>query len=93
LAFTRAISDEDYGAFEWQANGFAGRLLVPIESLRSELTKAIDIIAKNNLLQLVRDNPDQVLARISSRISDIFEVSAEVIETRARREDVWPPKL
>jgi hypothetical protein len=57
------------------------------------LTKAIDIIAKNNLLQLVRDNPDQVLARISSRISDIFEVSAEVIETRARREDVWPPKL
>ncbi|MCX7025321.1 MAG: ImmA/IrrE family metallo-endopeptidase [Spirochaetes bacterium] len=93
LAFTRAISDEDYRAFEWQANEFAGRLLVPIENLRSELDKAVAIIMQNNLSHLVRENPDQVLARISSRIADAFDVSAEVIETRAMREEVWPPPV
>jgi len=37
IAFTRSISDEDYSAFEWQANEFAGRLLVPVEHLKCEL--------------------------------------------------------
>lgn len=92
VSFTRSISDDEYQSFEWQANEFAGRLLVPANVLKQELGKALGIMEKQNLLDLVEKNPDLVISRISAWISGKFDVSDEVIETRARRELIWPPE-
>ena len=48
---------------------------------------------KQNVLDLVEKNPDLVISRISAWIYGKFDVSDEVIETRARRESIWPPEL
>jgi hypothetical protein len=62
-----------------------------MEHLHRELDRALEAIESHHLTHLVRESPDQVLAQISTKIGDVFDVSAEVIETRAVRESLWPP--
>ncbi len=90
--FILNVSEKEYGGFEWQANEFAGRLLVPYPQLTTEFDKILKIIEENELSQYLENDPDAVLSRISPMLCKPFGVSAVVIETRFKREGLWPPK-
>ncbi len=92
MEFVRSLKDEDYSAMEYQANEFAGRLLVPKNRFMEEMSKAIQLLRENGLEHLLKDNPGQLLASIAVRISRLFDVSEEVIQKRAEREGLWPPR-
>jgi len=91
--FVRDISDYEYSSFEWQANEFAGRLLVPHSDLVLAIEQAANIITENKLIDYLENDPDAVLSRISPMICKPFGVSADVIKRRAEREGLWPPEL
>ncbi len=87
------LSDTDYTNFEYQANEFAGRLLVPREELVREIANAVEVLKSNNLLDQIKADPYAVLSTISTRIGRTFGVSSEVIERRVERERLWPPDV
>lgn len=93
-SFIVEMSDIEYRSFEWQANEFAGRLLVPVEGLDSILSEACTMLKNDKKLTdyLARD-PDAVLSRISPQLCKPFGVSEEAIEKRVKREGLWPPKF
>ena len=91
--FVENLPDAEYRGFEWQANEFAGRFLVPRDALVLGLEKAIQDIKANNLISLLEREPDLVLSRISPTICRLFGVSEQVIERRLEREGLWPCKL
>jgi len=89
----QSLSDTEYRNFEYQANEFAGRLLVPREDLNHEIENALDVLKRNNLMEFLKMDPYAVLARISPQLAKPFGVSTDVIETRVRRENLWPPNV
>ena len=88
-----ALLEKEYMGYEWQANEFAGRLLVPRKRLEEEMMKVLRSINDKELLEHLVANPDAVLAQMSHSLSQPFGVSEEVIEKRIEREGLWPPKL
>lgn len=90
--FVNTVPEKEYSNFEWQANEFAGRLLVPFSELKNEFDKAIKIIEENKLGQYLESDSDAVLSRISPALCKPFGVSTVVIEKRVEREGLWPPK-
>ena len=90
--FILNVPEKEYSGFEWQANEFAGRLLVPYPELMTEFDKILKMIEENNLNQYLENDPDAVLSRISPALCKPFGVSTVVIETRVKREGLWPPK-
>ena len=91
--FILNVPENEYRSFEWQANEFAGRLLVPHPELQAEMEKVSDILIENNLVPFLEKDPDAVLSRISPMLCKPFGVSTEVIEKRVKREGLWPPKV
>jgi hypothetical protein len=91
--FILNIPENEYSNFEWQANEFAGRLLVPHPHLVSAIKQATALIKENNLTDYLENDPDAVLSRVSPMICKPFGVSTEVIKTRVVREGQWPPEL
>jgi Zn-dependent peptidase ImmA (M78 family) len=89
--FIQNIPEKEYGNFEWQANEFAGRLLVPYVELRKALDETLSRLGNSNLREYLAKDPDAVLSGISPSICRHFGVSSGVIETRIRREGMWPP--
>jgi len=90
--FILGVPERDYGYFEWQANEFAGRLLVPRVELKKEIEKAYKAIRESpDLIRYLERESDAVLSRVSPMLRKPFGVSTDVIETRARREGLWPP--
>jgi Zn-dependent peptidase ImmA (M78 family) len=87
------LPEADYTYFEYQANEFAGRLLVPREVLIHEIENASDVLKRNKMLDHIKSDPYAVLSAISTRIGKTFGVSFEVIERRAEREKLWPPDI
>jgi len=83
----------EYRSFEYQANEFAGRLLVPREDLIHEIEKSVETLKRNNMLEYLKGDPYAVLSRISPQLAKPFGVSTDVIETRVKREDLWPPDV
>lgn len=91
-SFIDGIPEKNYRDFEWQANEFAGRLLVPPAELEKEIKKVYEVIKENNeLIRYLEMDPDAVLSGVSPMLCKPFGVSTDVIETRARREGLWPP--
>lgn len=90
--FTNNLPESEYASFEWQANEFAGRLLVPYDMLKSEVGKVYEIIQKDSDLRdyLNRDQ-DAVLSRVAPSLRRKFSVSEKVIKKRVQREGLWPP--
>lgn len=86
------IPDREYGFFEYQANEFAGRVLVPREKLIAELKNCLQSVKELGLLDFVATDPGAVLSRISPALCKPFGVSDQVIERRVEREGLWPPK-
>jgi hypothetical protein len=89
--FMMNISDRQYGFFEYQANEFAGRALVPREMLIKEMGSCIQELQKNGLINLVTKDPAAVLSSMSATLCKPFGVSDQVIERRVEREGIWPP--
>jgi len=89
--FMGEVPESEYRSCEWQANEFAGRLLVPRHILKSEIEKLNKMIRESNLADYTSKDPDAVLLRISPALCRIFGVSEEVIEKRLEREKLWPP--
>jgi hypothetical protein len=90
--FMSEIPDQQYGFFEYQANEFAGRVLVPRESLISELERCVQMVKEAGLQQLIESDPGSVLSSISPMLCKPFGVSNAVIEMRVAREELWPLK-
>ena len=90
--FMENIPDREYGFFEYQANEFAGRALVPRERLVLELKNCLKKVQEVGLLGLVTTDPGAVLSSISPTLCKPFGVSDQVIERRVEREGLWPPK-
>jgi Zn-dependent peptidase ImmA (M78 family) len=88
-----SLPDTEYGFFEYQANEFAGRLLVPREDLVHEIENALKLLELNNMLEYLKADPNAVLSRISTQLSRPFGVSTDVIERRVDREKLWPPDV
>lgn len=91
--FMLNIPDREYGFFEYQANEFAGRTLVPCDRLVAELEVCLQKVKEVGMLDLVATDPSAVLSRISSTLCRPFGVSYKVIERRVEREELWPPKI
>jgi len=88
-----SLPDTEYRYFEYQANEFAGRLLVPREDLVQEIEKSIETLKRNNMLEYLKGDPYAVLSGITPRLARIFGVSSDVIERRVDREKLWPPDI
>lgn len=86
LEFVNAIGEEQHRWAEWQADCFAGLILVPSEPLESKLREAHKKVVAQGL------SPDDPAARgyMADWISDFFEVSAQVIETRLVYDKLLP---
>jgi hypothetical protein len=92
--FILNMSDGDYRDYEWQANEFAGRLLVPSNMLKAAIGEAYVMFKTDkNLIAYLNKDPDAVLSRVSPQLGRIFGVSEPVIEKRVVREKLWPPKI
>jgi hypothetical protein len=91
--FILNVPENEYRNFEWQANEFAGRLLVPYRELESQMDKVREILRDNDLIPFLETDADAVLSRISPMLCKPFGVSAEVVEKRVKREGLWPPKV
>jgi Zn-dependent peptidase ImmA (M78 family) len=87
-----SIDDEDYGWLEYQANMFAGFVLIPDYALQPRFEdalrrthKEIDLAKKSNL---VRDQYiDFVVSSIARTLAPSFNVSAVCMETRIARDN------
>ena len=89
--FIYELPEKEYRRCEWQANEFAGRLLVPHYILKPEIERLYKIIREEKLTDYILQDPDAVLLRISPELRRVFGVSEEVIERRLEREGLWPP--
>ena len=90
--FTMTMPETEYRNFEWQANEFAGRFLVPYKRLQVAIEKTYEMLkTDNNLINYLTKDPDAVLSRVSPQLCKPFGVSETVIETRVKREGLWPP--
>lgn len=82
-----AISDEDHGWLEFQANAFAGLVLVPPEHLAKQFDHAVKEAARSNVsLADASEAGREIVARSLARP---FEVSPEVMERRIEKDGVW----
>lgn len=91
-SFIENIPDKEYKSFEWQANEFAGSLLVPRKRLLEEIQKIYEKIKKENMLELLEKYPLDILSRVSINLSQPFGISTTVIERRVEVEKIWPPE-
>lgn len=89
IEFYQSLADEDYKWLELQANMFAGRLLVPVEPLRSHAEKAWDLIKDFRDQEFLRTEP--ALDYVASFVAEPFLVNPPVISRRLSIEGLWPP--
>ena len=90
--FINYLPESEYGSFEWQANEFAGRFLVPYEALLARVNELPEVLRQMNLLNYLEREPDAVISRVSPFLRKPFGVSEDVIERRVKEEKLWPPK-
>jgi hypothetical protein len=81
----RSIPTQQYAWLEWQANFFAGHVLVPPRELREALDKCIARIEDEGL----RASDESLRAFIEKHIAGGFSVSSEVIHRRIEGDDLW----
>lgn len=91
--FMTNVSEAEYNDFEWQANEFAGKFLVPYDFLATKVKEAIKIIKQKKLVEHLRQEPDAVLSRVAPFLRKPFGVSEIVIKNRVQNEELWPPQI
>jgi|SRR5271157_3598362 len=80
--FVMNFPEAEYRSFEWQANEFAGSLLVPRNRLLEEIAHCKEMLKERGLIHLWDENREQVLVSMSPLLGRVFGVSDEVIERR-----------
>lgn len=81
--------EREYRSFEWQANEFAGRLLVPREMLIAELNQACDEARRYGDQGLIQADKELFIERAAPRLCRPFGVSEDVIVRRVREETLF----
>lgn len=76
--FTTGIGEDDYRWLEWQARCLAGLLLVPKKQLTEHFSIAVGKAREHNL----NADSEPAIDYICDWVSDIFEVSKQVIQYR-----------
>jgi hypothetical protein len=88
--FVMNFPEAEYRSFEWQANEFAGSLLVPRNRLLEEIGRCKEMLKERKLIHLWDENRSQVLVSMSPLLGRVFGVSDEAIERRITEErDLW----
>lgn len=85
--FQREIDEEDRRWLEWQAYAFAGLVLVPAEPLHDAHRRAVRAAARAGLS--VQKAGEVAYSYIADWLAKQFEVSAQVIEKRLRKDGLW----
>src|SRR4030042_4210697 len=89
IKFRLGIKDETLGWFETQAYEFAGRLLVPFDALVEEFKiKRQTVLKKYTSWNSAKITYEDLLSLAAPLLCGKFDVSAEVIEKRLRKENV-----
>ncbi len=88
IAFMQDMPDKEYGLLEYHANEFAGRFLVPIDSLKTEFESVLSEVEQNGMAR--HNLSDAHLSYLCIPLARSFAVSEEVIERRLTREKLWP---
>ncbi len=78
----KSIPDEQYVWLEWQANVFAGHVLVPT----AELTKALSRFKLEIKREGMNPNDEAIREQIEKYIGDEFAVSSTVIHIRIEKQ-------
>jgi len=90
-----SISEENYAWFEFQANSFAGLVLVPGEELRKQFQAATRAARQAGLSEATLSS-EAGKAHIARWLAGQFEVSEQVIEKRMEKDGLWvaptPPR-
>jgi len=82
--------DSDYYRLEWQADEFAGRILVPYEILCDAFARSM-ALADSQGISTCGAPGEMIIQYVSEFIARRFEVSGQAIQCRLRREGLWPP--
>lgn len=85
-----SISEEDYAWFEFQANSFAGLVLVPAPELRTQFDAAMRAAREAGLSESTLSS-EAGQSYIAKWLADQFEVSEQVIEKRMEKDGLWVP--
>jgi len=87
----KSIDDDDYQWLEFQANNFAGFVLIPDFSLKSPFNESlnlikpkIDAVKKNGIAR--EDYIEHVISLLAIRLSPIFNVSTASMEYRIKND-------
>jgi len=80
LGFVREIPDESYYWFEWQAQSFAGLVLVPGDKLEAVVADNIELARKAGVR--LEGPDDSKWGYICEGVKKSFEVSSQVIDIR-----------
>ena len=86
-SFMKEMPEKTHMFFEYQANEFAGQLLVPRALLKSEI-----LPYKDEINEIMKENPEMgivdIIPYIAPRILQKFGVSEKVISIRLKREKI-----
>jgi len=88
ISFMKEMPDKEYSFMEYHANEFAGRLLVPLDELKTEFEKVLVEVEGSGLSRLKLN--DAHLSYLCNPLAKRFAVSPDVIERRLTREKLWP---
>jgi len=87
-AFQDTIPEEDRRWYEWQANSFAGLVLVPPDALSSKVGEAVGLLRGSGVA-----DPDlgeeATRSYLAEWVGRRFEVSADVILRRGKYDGHW----
>jgi len=82
----KVIPTKEYGWLEWQANAFAGHLLVPTAELRIHHQDCMGRMQGFSI-----DSHDEgVRLLVEKHLAGIFRASSQVIHIRIEKEQLWP---
>jgi Zn-dependent peptidase ImmA (M78 family) len=89
IKFRMGINDKTLGWFETQASEIAGRILVPFDQLVESFKEArTSIMKKHSSWDSQKLDDDEIFIMAAQMICKRFDVSADVIERRLRKENV-----
>jgi Zn-dependent peptidase ImmA (M78 family) len=82
------MPEKEYGLLEFHANEFAGRLLVPIENLKTQFAAVLDDLESNGFKR--QQLSDEHVSYLCVPLARHFAVSQDVMERRLSKEKLWP---
>jgi len=82
------MDEQDRRWLEWQAYAFAGLILVPADPLRTEYQRAVRAAGRVGVSLTTAG--EVARSYVADWLAKRFEVSAQVIEKRLEKDELWP---